>query len=426
MLLFCFFVVTACAPEPIDLRDNPISYIESAAYRNGIVNRDLREKESSYAYERLHHYGAYDAEWDLLPEWDPPSRVFLHQDHMDFVAGNPPMNLSNAHSLVPERIPQTREEWIALGEKVFFAYPLREDQIATSLVTLEGALDATGFIQQDDSYIGLRLFEHPEGGVSVGVTCSQCHGGLNPDGTVTGVLANKNMDIGASRLLVQGLTPGEIPSETETTAIIDLDRLGPGRADVQQDGLFNPFAFPDLGGIADMPLLHHNANWTHTGVATLAVRCETLFITASGKKHRIPRVLSWALAEYYYSLSPPEPRLSVEEAGEDRWVGQAIFEEQGCIGCHVPPLYTSELPVAAELIGTDPLATQNAVRGSGVYRIPSLRGVGRTAPYLHHGVVPSLEDFFLPDRIIDIPGHEFGLDLSEEERRALITFLYTL
>ena len=415
-----------CHAEPIDLRDDPISYIESASYRKGIVKRDLREQSSSYARDRFHYYGSDFAMWDRLPEWDPPSRPLYTEDHAQFVAGTPPVDLGEAHSLVPAHMPESQEEWIALGKKVFFSYPIREDQVATSLVTLEGGLEATGFIVQDDAFVGLRLFENSEGGVSVATTCAQCHGGLDPDGVVTGVVANKNMDIGAARLLVQGLTPGDLPAETETTDIVDLDRLGPGRADVQNDGLFNPFAFPDLGGIVDMPLLHHNANWTHSGVATMAVRCETLFITASRSQHRIPRVLAWALAEYYYSLPAPAPVLSVEDAGSDYAVGAQIFETQGCSGCHVPPLYSSDQPIAVAQIGTDPLATQNGVRGSGWYRIPSLRGVGRTAPYLHHGVVPSLDEFFHPDRPLEIPGHEFGLNLSIEERHALITFLKTL
>ena len=49
---------------------------------------------------------------------------------------------------------------------------------------------------------------------------------------------------------------------------------------------------------------------------------------------------------------------------------------------------------------------------------------GRTAPYLHHGAVPSLEVMFDPAR--EEPGHEFGLDLSESDRQALLAFLESI
>ena len=414
-----------CLPPPEDLSDNPLAYIESAPYRRGVLQRDLRETTSSYARERLANYGAELAPWNLLPEWDPPSRPLRPEDHAAFVARTPPAELGEeASTLEPDLVPETTEEWVALGRRVFFEYPLRLDPVVSALVTLEGALEQTGFFLDDGAFVGLRLIEPSPGDVSVSVTCAQCHAGQGPDGELTASLANKTMNVGAIQLLAQGLTPGALPPELDSTAQADLDRLGPGRGDVQADGHFNPFAFPDLGGLGDLPLLHHNANWQHTGVATLAIRCETLFITSSGRRHRIPRVLSWALAEFYRSLPPPPPPITAKTA-EVEW-GQELFDDAGCSGCHVPPLFTSDDPIPVDLIGTDPLATESSVRGTGFYRVPSLRGVAATAPYLHHGAIPDLERFLDPARLDETPGHEFGLDLDGDERTALISFLRSL
>ena len=96
----------------------------------------------------------------------------------------------------------------------------------------------------------------------------------------------------------------------------------------------------------------------------------------------------------------------------------------GCDGCHTPPLFTSDRQVPLEEVGTDPEAGESAVRYSGHYRIPSLRGVGRTAPYLHHGAFESLEAMFDPERTE--PGHTFGLELEEAERADLIAYLRTI
>jgi mono/diheme cytochrome c family protein len=417
----------ACDPIPEDLSDDPEAYINSAPYRRGILERDLLEVSSSYASDRLANYGRAALLWDLLPEWDPPSRPVRPADLEVFVAGDfPEWGDEEASPLAPAEMPTSTEEWVALGRRVFFEYPLRLDSVTGALVSLEGALSDTGFLEEDGGFVGLRIFEQDSGSLGVGNSCAQCHAGRNPDGSITGSVSNKAMDIGAVRLLVQGLTPGELPPELESTAIGDLDRLGPGRGDVQADGLFNPFGFPDLGGIGDMPLLHNNANWKQGGVATMAVRCETLFITASARRHRIPRVLSWALAEYYHSLPPPPPAFTGGDVPAEAARGAEVFDEEGCADCHVPPLYSSPDAVPASEIGTDPEATDSSVRGTGSYRVPSLRGVTWTGPYLHHGVVETLEDMLDPARLDEVPGHEFGHDLSAEDKAALIAFLGTL
>jgi hypothetical protein len=81
-------------------------------------------------------------------------------------------------------------------------------------------------------------------------------------------------------------------------------------------------------------------------------------------------------------------------------------------------------------------------KGTGYYRIPSLRGLWYRGLYGHSGFVSSLEEWFDPRRLRDdfvpsgwrgpgvkaraIPGHDFGLDLSAEDRAALVAFLRTL
>ncbi len=424
LLPLILLLVTGCVPGPdltIDLSDDPVSYIDSPAYRRGILERDLTTVENSYAGERLAQYGLGDRGWDQLPTADFPSRPLTDEDRAALSADAPLPVGGRLYSLVPEEFPNTDAEWIALGRRVFFEYPLRADGNYRTLAGLDEGLERTGWLRdEDDGWVGLRVFADEEGELQVGNTCAQCHASYDgrAEPVLDGVLSNRAMDIGAIRLRVLGFEPENLPDETDSTAIRDLERLGPGRADVLSDLVFNPYAFPDFGGLGDVPYLHHNANWRNEGVATLAVRCETLFITSSGRRTRIPRVLAWALAMWQRSLPPPEP-LNPESSALFN-AGQQVFEEVGCDLCHAPPLYTSDREVRVTDIGTDPAAGESPVRWSGHYRIPSLRGVGRTAPYLHDGSVPTLDLFFEPKSDI---GHPYGKELDEADTEALIAFL---
>ena len=75
--------------------------------------------------------------------------------------------------------------------------------------------------------------------------------------------------------------------------------------------------------------------------------------------------------------------------------------------------------------------------------MPLLLGVWYRGPFEHNGSCATLEDWFDPRRLRDnyvptgwrgppesktraVPGHEYGVDLSDDDRKALIAFLKTL
>jgi CxxC motif-containing protein (DUF1111 family) len=164
----------------------------------------------------------------------------------------------------------------------------------------------------------------------------------------------------------------------------------------------------------------------------------------------------YALALYIYSLQPPaNPNPHDEKAR----VGEQIFIREGCATCHTPPLYTNNKLTLAEgfppsksvpatldilpmSVGTDPGLALATRKGTGYYKVPSLKGVWYRGHYLHDGSVATLEEMFDPDRVKEthkpggwslprvetraIKGHVFGLRLQPEERSELIAFLRTL
>src|SRR5579863_2881731 len=164
----------------------------------------------------------------------------------------------------------------------------------------------------------------------------------------------------------------------------------------------------------------------------------------------------YALAMYLYSLQPPRNPTKFDSLAAR---GQKIFSEQGCVMCHTPPLYTSNKLTPAEgfnvtaearanfdvlpiSLGTDPGLTMKTRRGTGYYKVPSLKGVWYRGMFGHNGWCAKLEDWFDPNRVRDdymptgfkpygaktfaVKGHPFGLNLPAEDRKALIAFLKTL
>jgi hypothetical protein len=170
---------------------------------------------------------------------------------------------------------------------------------------------------------------------------------------------------------------------------------------------------------------------------------------------RTPDALLYALAKYLYALTPPKnPNVLDERARR----GQEIFARQNCRRCHTPPLYTNnKLTLAAGFeapqalaateavmpisVGTDPNLTLKTRKGTGFYRIPSLRMLWLEPCYLHDGSIGTLEELFNPARLKPefrssnwhpstppraIRGHPFGLDLPAGDRADLVAFLKTL
>src|SRR5438128_636872 len=164
----------------------------------------------------------------------------------------------------------------------------------------------------------------------------------------------------------------------------------------------------------------------------------------------------YALALYIYSLKPP-PNPNKFDALARR--GQKVFQREGCAGCHTPPLYTSNKLTPADgftipddhrqkydiedrSVDTDSSSALRTRRGTGYYKVPMLKGVWYRGPFQHNGAVATLEDWFDPRRLRNdyvrtgyrpygvktqaVRGHPFALDLTADDRRALIAFLRSL
>ncbi len=396
----------------------------------------------------------------------------------------------------------SEQAWLAAGALVFsapigYSGPISNEHVGDRAWYEEVGVPTTADGVMPYARWVIRTAGRPEVG---NLSCAMCHIRVMPDGTaVSGAQGNFPFDRSIARDL------GATPVESIRAGLRQLT-FAPWAADdpvmgLRKDDLLAtlasipagvimrhgtnvayPARVPDLIGVQERHyldatgLLRHRAigdlmrySASNQGVDMLARYGD--YIPAGigergrpapgagrtvGTADRYSDAQLFALARYIYSLEPPpnpHPRDGQAQAGE------AVFEREGCGRCHSPPLYTNNhlIPVGGfspprehlELyaildvpLGTDPGLALRTRRGTGYYKVPSLKGVWYRGPFEHSGSVATLEDWFDPARLGDnyrptgfaglagkpraVPGHNFGLSLSENDKDALIVFLKTL
>ncbi|MEQ9441246.1 MAG: hypothetical protein RIG62_19540 [Cyclobacteriaceae bacterium] len=409
---------------------------------------------------------------------------------------------------------KTQEDWIKAGEAVFhwptsFSPPY---QNSTSYIDRKET-DVTGAPVTPD---GLYPFTHyvvkEKGQVQIGLlSCANCHTRVMDDGSlVVGGQGNAAFDPelavfvklfhipfsvlkkGVYQLNYVPWAPevSEYIMDIDSADYLDMMSAHANGTMVRQGISISPtedaVAVPSLIGLKDIKYLDKTGIMRHEGPGDLMryaafnqgmdmlTRYNDFIPMGVHDYTELPKPEEWdhpfgydafryndaqlyALAQYIYSLEPPENPNHFDEAILSR--GETVFKEQGCITCHTPPLYTNNQLTPAlgfeppkdhyekydifnVSVETDPTLAIKSRRGTGYYKIPSLRGLWYRGPYLHSGNLAKLEDLFDPARLQDdyiptgykpymvetmaVKGHEFGMELNEEDKNALVAFLKTL
>lgn len=398
---------------------------------------------------------------------------------------------------------RTDDEWISAGEHVFRAAlaflpvddPFTDVRNPRWYSENQVPLDAQGVMPF------YRYVIREKGKVEVAFdSCAECHSRIMPDGSVVmGAQGNipfarllawrlekdKEYDPAAPARAITKLfygAPWHNPDPTEPISggtmagfVAQMKTIPPGVLPRQGTSMLFPSQTPDLIGLKNRHYLDHTGLQQHRSIADLmrydAINNFIEEMTDYGgfrpgtpdAKLPEPKQLSrygdehlYALAMYVYSLQPP-PNPNRPNALSER--GQKVFRREGCGGCHPAPLYTNNSLTPADgfdvpeqhrkqyrildvRVGTEPTLAMKTRRGTGYYKVPSLKGVWYRGPFEHNGSVATLEDWFDPARLRDdyiptgykgpgggpraVKGHEYGLTLSPEDKAALIAFLKTL
>jgi hypothetical protein len=394
---------------------------------------------------------------------------------------------------------KTKADWIRAGEIVFdspdvfssdYEYvrnPQWYQKTGTPL-TKEGVMPFYSYV--------IRT----KGKIEIGRrACATCHIRVMPDGTtLKGAQGNFPFDRDWAYTLRTRLKVDEArsverllfampwlqPDPSERLQKMSLEEIVTAHEAIppaviarHRTNVFSPAQVPDLIGVKDRHYLDRTGLQQQRSIVDL-MRYAALnqgaddlanyagFIPAGGAKFdklpdaqlqsRYSDEQLYALALYVYSLQPP-PNPNKFEGQAVR--GKQVFENEGCPTCHTPPLYTSNKltraegfrPSAQDLkkydifplsVGTDPALALQTRRGTGYYKVPSLKGLWYRGMFAHDGSCAELEDWFDPRRhrrdyvptgfkgygvqTRAVPGHPFGLQLSNADRAALVAFLRTL
>jgi hypothetical protein len=398
--------------------------------------------------------------------------------------------------------PRSRAEWIAAGQRVFreldFAASRSYDPKHFAILrSAEEFKKLGGHPQKDGTVRGMRLVPTGKGLAIAIEQCSGCHIRIMPDGSqLDGApdhdpgddlqselasLGDRTFFLGESDAMIgwRNFAVPWIPNdihdgirnmpEKERSQLISAADM-PGMFARFNGSPYFPTKIPDLIGVGERKYI--DATATHRlrnpeDIARYGALVTCCDAADFGPHHllsgaqRTPQNpfsddLLYALVQYIISLEPPKnPNLGDGRSA----LGKKIFESEGCPGCHTPPLYTNnkltlargysppkDHTFAADIIpisvGTDPNLALKTRKGTGLYKIPSLKGVWYRGLYGHDGSVASLEDWFNPARLRNdyvptgfkgyrvehraVSGHEFGLNLGADDKAALIAFLKTL
>ncbi|MBI5516749.1 MAG: c-type cytochrome [Deltaproteobacteria bacterium] len=394
-------------------------YLHEASFRRQALESSLTTTDNRYARLRLARYETGAAEdWSRLPAWNPAVSVVLASS-----LGGGEAPAAAALDLPSEAQEGSEAALLELGRLAFWRYPAMLLPERTEVALRSGELVPARYgLWRDpasDRVGGLVEVTLQGGGRALSLTCSSCHAAEGPRGLVPGV-ANARFDYGA--MSADG-NPN-LPPEYEAR----LRRWGPGRVDVATLEGTEPIAVPDLRPLRDQRFLHRAGAVTQRSIASLAVRVETLLITGHQQAVRPPREVSAGLALYLWSLADALPPRGRPGPSTDR--GWRVFSQR-CAGCHGAEGQGGGL-VEPEDSVTDGAIARSAERGTGSYRVPSLRGVTDRGLLLHDGSIAGLDALLDPRRGVTpegpaaMPSHPFALDLPEDDRRALRELLSAL
>ena len=279
--------------------------------------------------------------------------------------------------------------------------------------------------------LGRYLFFDPILSADGSVSCASCH-----DPTM-GFADGRGRAVGINGQTLQRSAPSLWNVGFFSTLLWDGSKSS--LEEQMQGPLYSPI---EMGNTPAQLLTSLNGNTTY----------QALFERAFGDAPITLDQIYTAITAFESSLISLNSRYDLYAHGyhsaldENEIAGLNVFRSfvARCAECHTPPLFTNQqlavLGVAdapGEFIDPGAQAITGDASQRGAFRVPSLRNIARTAPYMHRGQKPSLEDaarFYTGGRGHEVPEgeslmihwHIWEPRLTEAEITSLAAFMRTL
>ena len=385
---------------------------------------------------------------------------------------------------------QQRFFWDTWGGELTDRWPNAEFMLQLMLDEPEvfgNQFESFGFINDpsDDFPVGFkRGMQDP---TKTHETCAVCHVTELPDGKLWVGAPNAKIDFQrfeyeVNRRWIAAGNPSLMTDEREAKLLA----YGPGRTNAEPNNYVTPIptSFPAYYNLSQREYLNYNG----TGTSTKVELSFAIFAFGPGQKaHGIPfpdnYIINNQLTEFMDNIEPPPvPPQNLDLIAQ----GQQVYQDAQCGSCHhidnigLDGIVQYDFEENSEelLPGEDPDWPNGSIktsvarmdvldqasldpdgfveligftikrllfpRMSDGFRIADLHGLWATAPYLHNGSVPTLRDLLNPadqrPEVFDLhgfsfdttiygnsnQGHEFGTELSNEDKDALVVYLNSL
>ena len=370
-------------------------------FNDGLRAMDLNQELTSAAKDKpVSESTLAKMEWVVANETMPPAK---------FTAVHWGSRLSNAdEALILDWVKETRAAHYATG----LASPERANE---PLQPLPGSLP----VDAAKAALGEKLFSDTRLSGDNTLSCASCHA-YDKAGT-------------DNQRFAEGINGqfGDINAPTMFNAVFNVRQFWNGRAaDLQEQA----------GGPPMNPVEMGSKDW-HEIIAKLAADPEftAAFKAVYGEGWTGDNITD-AIAEYEKTLTTPNSRFDKWLKGDDAAItaaekeGYERFKQYRCSSCHVGQsvggqsfeymdLKKDYFADRGEELGSDTGLYGFTGKAEDMHRfkVPNLRNVELTAPYMHDGTVNSLDEAV---RIMGV--YLSGLDIPKVDRDLIVGFLRTL
>jgi len=273
-------------------------------------------------------------------------------------------------------------------------------------------------LDENKIQLGDMLFHDPRLSGDNTISCATCHpinaGGMDGQRVSTGVNGRQ----------------GELNTPTVLNSGLSFTQFWDGRAPTLEQQIDNPLLDPN----------EMNTSWEQV---LEKLRADKDYVERFSKIYPdgiTPASVRDAIATFERSLvtldSPFDRYLRGEQDAitEQEREGYQLFKAYGCAACHqgaavggnlyeklgvITPYYDEMKTTSHVNLGRYNVTGKEAHRY--VFKVPSLRNVALTAPYLHNGSISTLED------MVYIMGmYQLGRKIPHQDARKIVAFLKTL